>query len=278
MTFGKPDISAMTTDELAIFEAAIVSACTAHELAHWREDGYRRCVEIEQFFVKFDDYEYLEPEVTTQTYVSQYAESDASAPRVAKILHFFKGGQRMGYAVMEYINLVSPPVPEKVAEALEWLRKVPVPRDHVGIGPLGNGLARHQLFKNYKAPLRFSSINALELYLNKALTKRPRRSKTVTPVSLSGERLVFTQSDVDESNFGIDDEGKTVLLDFAEVGILPESFASHTMSSIDPFTVAVAKCLTWPDSPNLYSMSVIGYLLWMLHDPSLGLDKDGNSL
>ncbi|KIO26467.1 hypothetical protein M407DRAFT_24191 [Tulasnella calospora MUT 4182] len=271
MTSGKPDISVMTTDERAIFEAAIVSACTAHELAHFREDGYRRCVEIEQFFVKFDDYEFMEPEVTTQTYVSQYAESDASAPRVAKILHFFKGGHRMGYAVMEYINLTSPPVPEKVAEALEWLRKVPVPRDHVGIGPLGKGLARHKLFKNYKAPLRFSSINALEIYLNKVRSHE-------TPVSLSGERLVFTQSDVDESNFGIDDEGKTVLLDFAEVGILPESFASHTMSSMDPFTVAVAKCLAWPDSPNLYSMSVISYLLWMLHDPSLGLDKDGNSL
>ncbi|TFK59019.1 hypothetical protein BDN72DRAFT_734412, partial [Pluteus cervinus] len=149
-------------------EDTIMQACTAHEQAHWKERDYRRCLVIEQYFIKFDEYETLKPQVMTQVYVSQYAESDASAPRVPKVLHFFKG-EYMGYLVMDYINLISPPVPDlhkRAAEALQWLRNVPLPRDHVGIGPLGNGFARHRLFKDFIAPLRFSSTEALERYLN----------------------------------------------------------------------------------------------------------------
>ncbi len=34
------------------------------------------------------------------------------------------------------------------------------------------------------------------------------------PVRISHEQLIFSQSDMDMSNFGIDDSGKTCLLDF----------------------------------------------------------------
>jgi hypothetical protein len=44
---------------------------------------------------------------------------------------------------------------------------------------------------------------------------------------------------VDKSSFGLEDEGKTVLLDIGDVGILSESFA---MSLKVPFTIAVARC------------------------------------
>ncbi|TFK65683.1 hypothetical protein BDN72DRAFT_189287 [Pluteus cervinus] len=264
------------TSELTVSEETITQACTAHEQAHWDERDYRRCLVIEQYFIKFNEYDVLEPEVMTQMYVSQYAESDASAPRVPKVLHFFKT-RYMGYLVMDYINLTSPPdLHSRAAEALQWLRNVPLPRDHVGIGPLGNGFARHRLFKDFIAPLHFSSTEALERYLNKALTKRPRTATPIAPVVLRGERLVFIQSDVDISNFGVDHEGKTVLLDFGDVGILSESFASYTMNSMNAFTGAVAGCLDWPKTSNLTSMSVARQILWMYYDPTLGLDNDGN--
>lgn len=56
------------------------------------------------YFIKFDSYEILRPQVETQEYVYRHAKSDASGPRVPALLHFFKS-KWMGYAVMEYINL-----------------------------------------------------------------------------------------------------------------------------------------------------------------------------
>jgi len=73
---------------------------------------------------------------------------------------------------MEYITLTHPPVPDlpqKVAVALQWLRDPPAPTERVRIGPLGSGRARHTLFKDCKAPLPFSSIEAIERYLNKCV-------------------------------------------------------------------------------------------------------------
>ncbi|KAI6119155.1 hypothetical protein EDD16DRAFT_1582825 [Pisolithus croceorrhizus] len=71
----------------------------------------------------------------------------------------------MGYAVMEYINLTCAPTPDKAAEALRRLSKVPAP-NYVGIGPAGDGLPLHKLFKDFTAPLSFSCTEALERYLN----------------------------------------------------------------------------------------------------------------
>ena len=112
MTPQTPHISEMTPSQLATFESAVISACIAHDQARYN----RGCVVIEQkYFVKFDNYGILRPEVETQAYIYQYAKSDASAPRVPEILRFFKS-ENMGYVVMEYINLSSPPDAEKAAE------------------------------------------------------------------------------------------------------------------------------------------------------------------
>lgn len=92
----------------------------------------------------------------------------------------------------------------------------------------------------------------------------------VAPVNLRGERLVFTQSDANEGNFGVDTEGRTCLFDFTEVGLLPESFASYTMSFKTPFIAAVAKHLGWPTTSNLDAMCKINRVVRMLADPTLG--------
>lgn len=47
---------------------------------------------------------------------------------------------------------------------------------------------------------------------------------------------------MDASNFGVDNEGRTCLFDFDEVGLLPESFACYTVcSKFNPFYMEVAK-------------------------------------
>src|SRR5258708_29557362 len=93
--------------------------------------------------------------------------------------------------------------------------------------------------------------------LGQAITQIPRRFRPAAHAIISHERLVFTQSDMHVSNFGVDDKGMTCLFDFGEVGLLPESFASYTMSLTAPFTVDVARYLAWPSCSNLNSMSKI---------------------
>jgi len=158
-----------TPGDAAAFEATIISACDEHERASRWKRGYRRCLVIEGFFIKFDSYRSLYPQVETQKYVFRCAKDDISAPRVPEVLHFFHRDYRMAYVVMEYIKFTPPPVPDlpkKAALALQWLRDLPAPPDCPWIGPLGGGRVRHRLFKDYEAPLSFVSIQAIERYLN----------------------------------------------------------------------------------------------------------------
>ena len=91
----------------------------------------------------------------------------------------------------------------------------------------------------------------------------------VSPVSVSGERLMFTQSDMDDSNFGVDENGRTVLMDFSEVGILPETFVAYTLywdQKFHPITVS----LGLSGNSNLVSMVAIAQCLGMVSNPKLG--------
>lgn len=162
----------MTPAEQATFEAAIAKACLEHERAHWRDDDYRACVLIgTDYFIKFDDPKALWPEIVTQMYISKYAEDTPGTPRIPKIIHHFRDQQLM-YLVMEYIKLADDPpdISERTTEALRWLSEVPAPPDHV-VGPLGGGIIRHSFFKDYRAPLLFSSIDALERYIEKVCSR-----------------------------------------------------------------------------------------------------------
>jgi hypothetical protein len=103
----------------------------------------------------------------THEYVYRMAAGVDCAPHVPKIYHYFARGN-MHYIVMEYIDDGNTrPAPNEVAEALQWLRSLPAPNDDVtGIGPVGGGPACHMLFKGHVAPLNFSSIGALQIYMN----------------------------------------------------------------------------------------------------------------
>ena len=156
---------------LEALEANIVEACTNHGLAHWKDMDFRACVSIgTDYFVKFGSPSDLWPELQTQSYIFDYARSNPhpDAPRIPQVVHYF-GDSRTNYLVMEFITLTATPLDlvDRTAKALVWLSNVPPPPNHV-IGPLGGGPICHKFFKDYTAPLLFSSVEALQRYIRKA--------------------------------------------------------------------------------------------------------------
>ncbi|KAI6109448.1 hypothetical protein EDD16DRAFT_1886653 [Pisolithus croceorrhizus] len=243
----------------AAFEAYVVDTCTNHELVHQKDENYRACVSIgTDYFVKYGDPETLGPQFETQSYIYEYAKSDPDAPRIPKAIHYFGDRTTM------------------IAQAVKWLSGVPPPPGPV-IGPLGGGHIRHKFFKDFMAPLPFRSVAALERYMQKAYTTllSPQRQERVAPVRICSDRLMFTQSDMDPSNFGVDEHGKTTMMDFGAIGLLPESFAAHTMSTRDKRLAPIASCLGLSRSANA-SMAAISSHLWMTSDETLDLDEYGN--
>ncbi|KAK0476693.1 hypothetical protein IW261DRAFT_324738 [Armillaria novae-zelandiae] len=92
-----------------------------------------------------------------------------------------------------------------------------------------------------------------------------------TEISFSNDKLVFTQSDMDKSNFFIDKNSKACIVDFEDVVLLPESFAGYTMNaSDDPLVKKVAGYLRWSSFPNEYSMIKAGRILCIISDTTLG--------
>jgi hypothetical protein len=158
-----------SSTDFAALEPAIVSACAQHERENKKDPNYTRCLPFGKYFVKFDGYSSFYPEVLTLKYLADLAKSDASAPRVPQVYHFFHNNGRMAYVVMEYIDLVQvsdETLAPKAAQAVRWMRSVPAPHGIV-LGPKGNGIARHVVFKDREAPLDFVSLDALERYFNK---------------------------------------------------------------------------------------------------------------
>ena len=43
---------------------------------------------------------------------------------------------------------------------------------------------------------------------------------------------MFTQSDMDDSNFGLDENGRTVLMDFSEIGVLPDTLRGSLIETV----------------------------------------------
>jgi hypothetical protein len=161
-----------SSTNFAALEPAIVSACAQHKLENWNNRNCAPCLPFGEYFVKFDNYSCFYPEVVMLKYLADLAKSDASAPRIPQVHHFFHDNRRMAYAVMEYIDLVqvsAEALAPKAAQAVRWMRSVPAPHDVV-LGPKGNGRACHMVFKHCKAPLDFVSLSALERYFNTVLS------------------------------------------------------------------------------------------------------------
>ncbi|KAI5990732.1 hypothetical protein EDD15DRAFT_2278600 [Pisolithus albus] len=68
---------------------------------------------------------------------------------------------------------------------------------------------------------------------------------------------MFTQADMHDSNFGVDENGRTVLMDFSEVGLLPESFVAFTLPPDIAATLGLSR------GSKLTSMAAIAHCLQM---------------
>jgi len=160
--------------------------------------------------------------------------------------------------------------PQAVATAIQWLRSVPRPSG-LTLGSVGGGRARHKLFKNSGAPLSFSSAEGLQKYMNLAL-QRIHPGGRPADMNFLNDQLIFTQSDMDESNFALDEHQRVCMFDFRDVGVLPESFASYTLGgSANPFIKSVAMHLDWVNDRNRGSMARAGAILQTSSNATLGL-------
>lgn len=264
-------------------EPAIIAACANHEKDNFTVPGYRRLIGFANYIIKFGDSLCFSSEVQMHDRFAKVTEKDLTAPRVPLIYHSFKHGH-LTFAIIEPLQLI--PVAEdifvqKVADAVLWMYSQTCPAG-VTLGPLGSGFAWHEVFKDYRAPLPFTSVVALEKYLNVAVSLQQRRQKGLANISISGERLTLTQSDMDPSNFGIDETGRVVIFDFCEIGWLPESLANYTLLCTGQFASKVAARVFGDHldsvraSSNLTSLIQVRVLLCMA--ATLGLDKDGNHI
>ncbi|KAF8349570.1 hypothetical protein F5887DRAFT_1070874 [Amanita rubescens] len=110
----------------------------------------------------------------------------------------------------------------------------------------------------------------LERYLEtvyKMLPLPPQIKNKVSPVTIRKDRLMFTQSDMDLSNFGVDDQDQTVLLDFGEIGLLPKTLVAHTLYTQDGSLAPIVSSLGLSDKSNASMAKIRGYL---------GMNEDGH--
>ncbi|KIM41134.1 hypothetical protein M413DRAFT_445852 [Hebeloma cylindrosporum] len=257
-------------------QQAIIQLCEEHEQAHQRDFYYNRCVVFGQRFIKYGHHTKIYYQYKTQEYLFNQSVGDPNAPRIPAVLEYFTH-EDMVYLVTELIDPIMPASdsPEAVAGALRWLHRVPAPSGHI-LGSVGGGNPRHILFKNYEAPYIFSSTQALQNYMNRALDWIPPKGRPAKMDFLE-DALIFTQSDMHITNFALDKDNKICMFDFEDVGVLPECFARFTLtSSRDPFLARVAECLGWTKDSNSKSLGGAGSILIMISDSSLGLDMHGN--
>ena len=274
-------------------QTTVISACAKHD-ENSQNDDYRRRVYLGMdYFVKYGSRSDLESELATHKYIFAHAQqtNTPDTPRIPQIVHHFVDQNAM-YLVMERIKLQeSPPdLAARKQKAIKWLTELPLPSNYA-LGPVGRGLIRHRFFNDSEAPFVFPDVVTLDQYINRVrpcfdfLECPPPPTctlgqayyrllsvwarKTYSPVSICGERVMFTQSDMDDSNFGVDEHGRTVLMDFSKIGMLPETLVAYMLSKDD------AACLGLSGNSNLAStrasMAMIAQYLAMVANPELGI-------
>ncbi|KAK8006946.1 hypothetical protein PG989_000936 [Apiospora arundinis] len=209
------------------------------------------------FWIKYGDGGVYWNEVVAQDMAYHGLQRLESTVRAPAVFYAFKH-LRMVYLVMEYIagdtayeRLEEAERQVKAAkgntEAAKWqaeikhvndlvalslseLHHIPIPLGFRPAGVDGNFI-QHSLFYDSHAPTCYENTDQLEIHLNKLLEVRYRFRPKV-PVeeqcfvaNLSLEPMVLCQSDLYPKNFIIDKTGHIVLIDFADVSILPSSFA-----------------------------------------------------
>ncbi|KAI0028871.1 hypothetical protein K488DRAFT_73422 [Vararia minispora EC-137] len=253
---------------------AIIDECNKGD---GRDDGMVTCdLGAIAYKVKYGATESLKTRIMTQPFLHEKAGLEpAKRMRIPKIIDRFEDegedGTKQTYVVMDLIKFVTVPLEEmeaRVEAALGWLSSVQAPDKHE-LGPLGGAQIRHRLFNEGEAPKLFVTVKELESYLNKALRRTVNFGGSHQKVDLKKELRIFTQGDVDDSHFGVDEQGLTVIMGFDSISFLPQSFGAYALDQSDSFAHLLGR-FQWPTS-NLDSMVEIGILLGMTAPSSLEL-------
>lgn len=149
------------------FEQTIIAACAKHEEDNYRQPSYGRFIHFNDYIVKFGDSWCFSSEVKTHNHFAKITENDLTAPRVPLNHHSFEHEHRK-YAIIEPIQTVKVTEDvfvQKVTDAIRWMRNQARPAG-AALGPLGSGPVYHAIFMKKHAPLLFTSVVALEKYLN----------------------------------------------------------------------------------------------------------------
>ena len=87
----------------------------------------------------------------------------------------------------------------------------------------------------------------------------------------TADGLVLCPSDLNASNFMIDNEEKLWAIDFGRTCFLPASFMSYSLaSSSDVFMQSIARRINYPRSTNLRAMSAASGALVVFNDNAMG--------
>jgi hypothetical protein len=116
----------------------------------------------------------------------------------------------------------------------------------------------------------------LVLTFSRPLTFNPKQGRKrlyndgegVGPVMLTEEWLICVQASIDDSHFGVDEAGNTVMMGLGNVSFLPESFARYTFLSNDLFAT-LPESLGLSGATNMEPMAQIAHNLGMTDDPRL---------
>ncbi|KAG1884962.1 hypothetical protein F4604DRAFT_1728732 [Suillus subluteus] len=232
----------------------------------------------------------LEAEARTQAHFYDQAQNLSGGPRVARVYEVFEDRHGSTYLVMEYIdapsfedlingcssglekaNLHATAI-TKIADTITWLLGCPVP-DGDSVGPVGGGKIQHAFFGMEEAPIEFASSQALEAYINEALSHLPGRSKR--RIDLAVETRAYSPSDIALKNFLWD--GQVIsFVDWQHVSLLPHCLASfYFHGTTDKLVQAIANQIDLPRSEKLELIATAAGSVVQGGTSDYGLNKYG---
>jgi len=237
-------------------------------------------------FVKYGGHDLLD-EGSTQTFFHSLAQSDSSAPHIPAVYSAFRLEGRH-FLVMEKVDMptlescgiAENDAIQRAASAVGWLlnQMHSIPSDMFGRISFRSTPVWHQFFKDHQAPVPFISSEALEKYINKALSRRPGGRQAPPPaISLSNELAIY-HSDISDHNFLYDvATGRVCIVDFQHIGVLPKPFQTFAFFNIGcPFAAAVGDHLRYQPSDVADAMAPASALLKMTAGAAdLGLNALG---
>jgi len=282
-------------------ELEVVLAAERHEQTNKSSNGnYSRVFVLGNFVVKYSEHVSIMRECQALQNLYELAiKGGDGAPRVPQVVHYFHRPNGFGYMIMERIHLRNVSEDElcgKTAKAVLWLRAQQMDL----FGSLGGANTCHTVFQRDSAPHPFTRVAAAQTYLNEVRVslfrslfspacpdfsstceavdrvRRRRQSwmKPIANINLTDDNVVLTQSDMNQSNFGVAlDDGRPVIFDAATIQALPKTLADFTLLQTTSFAKAVSAYVFHPvesnallKSPSFISLAEVRSYLSMSDD------------